>query len=74
MIEHITAETVGRRISHSLLVRLQTGAATGEIRIENTQKIFVFQILFIYFYLYEYTVVVFRHTPEEGITSHYRWL
>jgi hypothetical protein len=30
-------------------------------------------ILFIY-YLYEYTIAVFRHTPEECIRSHYRWL
>jgi hypothetical protein len=29
---------------------------------------------FIYFYLYEYTVAVFRHTPEECIKSHYTWL
>jgi hypothetical protein len=28
----------------------------------------------IYFYLYEYTVAVFRHTPEECIGPHYRWL
>ena len=33
-----------------------------------------FKMLFIYFYLYKYTVAVFRHTPEEGIRSHYRWL
>jgi hypothetical protein len=26
------------------------------------------------FYVYEYTVTLFRHTPEEGIRSHYRWL
>jgi hypothetical protein len=31
-------------------------------------------ILFIYYYLDEYTVAVFRHTPEESIRSHYRWL
>jgi hypothetical protein len=28
----------------------------------------------IYYYSYEYTVVVFRHTPKECIRSHYRWL
>jgi hypothetical protein len=26
------------------------------------------------FYVYEYTVTVFRHIPEEGIRSHYRRL
>ena len=26
------------------------------------------------FYLYKYTVAVFRHTPEECIRSYYRWL
>jgi hypothetical protein len=25
-------------------------------------------------HLYEYAVAVFRHTPEEVIRSHYRWL
>jgi hypothetical protein len=31
-------------------------------------------LLFIYLYnIYEYTVAVFRHTPE-GIRFHYRWL
>ena len=37
--------------------------------------IFKIIYLFIYlFYLYEYTVAVFRHIPEESIGSHYRWL
>jgi hypothetical protein len=34
---------------------------------------FFFFLRFIYLF-YEYTVAVFRHTSEEGIRSHYRWL
>ena len=30
--------------------------------------------IYLFFYLYEYTVAVFRHSPEECIGSHYRWL
>jgi hypothetical protein len=36
----------------------------------------IFHIFFkdcIYF-MYEYTIALFRHSPEEGIRSHYRWL
>jgi hypothetical protein len=36
--------------------------------------IYLFEILFMYYYLYKYTVAVFKHRPEEGIRSHYRWL
>jgi len=41
-------------------------------------EVFVVVVIFkdfIYlFYVCEYTVAVFRHTPEEGIGFHYRWL
>jgi hypothetical protein len=35
---------------------------------------FVFQRLIYLFYVYEHTIALFRHTSEEGIRSHYRWL
>jgi hypothetical protein len=42
-----------------------------EFQIAFARQIFLktLKILFVYFYLYEYTVAVFRHTTEDPITG-----
>jgi hypothetical protein len=41
----------------------------------NSTTFLTFKKRFIYiFCVYEYTDAVFRHTPEKGIVSYYRWL
>ena len=61
----------------------EDGEGVGEIKVikrtvtecgQQTVTSFFFFLNIIYFYLYKYTVAVFRHTPEEGTVSRYRWL
>jgi hypothetical protein len=59
------------------VIRAPMGAhMLGTTDLVKNCKVLLFfkKYLFIYFMYIEYTVAVFRHTPEEGIRFHDRWL